>query len=80
MRQWKRYEIFSRLFLEMNTTSKDTPFESTFPTSIARNFIGRPYIINVFRGALTRNLSAQFSEVREEAIAAFEDEIPLTKG
>ena len=37
-------------------------------------------MVNVIRGALTRNLSAQFGEVREEAIGAFEDEIPLTKG
>ncbi|KAF5335055.1 hypothetical protein D9758_016332 [Tetrapyrgos nigripes] len=45
--------------------------------------LGKPhrehlYHVNVVRNAVTRNLSARYSDVRDEIIAAFSEEIPVT--
>ncbi|KAK7051554.1 hypothetical protein VNI00_004533 [Paramarasmius palmivorus] len=37
-----------------------------------------PWHVPVVRGALTRNIGAKFDDVREEIVAAFEDEMPAT--
>ena len=39
-----------------------------------------PWHVPVVRGALTRNIGAKFDDVREEIVAAFEDEMPATTG
>ena len=47
---------------------------------VGKEFNRKHYHADVIRGSLTRNISAQFGDVRDEIMAAFGDEIPLTGG
>jgi hypothetical protein len=50
------------------------------PDFLGNTLVDNLYHINVLRGALTRNIAVQFSEIRDEIMASFADEIPLTSG
>ena len=47
---------------------------------VAKEVTRSQYHVGVIRGTLTRNIAVQFGDVRDEIIAAFGDEIPLTAG
>ena len=47
---------------------------------VGKEFTRKQYGIDVIRGTLTRNIALQFGDVRDEIMAAFGDEIPLTAG
>ncbi|KAL0574353.1 hypothetical protein V5O48_007595 [Marasmius crinis-equi] len=48
--------------------------DSTFGKALRTD----PYHVNIIRGTLTRSIGNRFPEVREEMMAAFKDEIPVT--
>ena len=47
---------------------------------VGKEFIRKQYGIDVIRVTLTRNNAVKFGDVRDEIMAAFGDEIPLTAG
>ncbi|KAJ7148805.1 cytochrome P450 [Mycena crocata] len=46
--------------------------------TLGAGFVSNPYHVRVLQSSLTRNISALFSELKDEIFTAFEDEIPLS--